>query len=536
VSVPKQTNPDVVDVLPYSGEQAENGSAQARLRRAEERFRLFMENVKEYAIFMLDVQGRVIDWNLGAEHILGYGSEVLGQPFSIFFPPDDRADGVPERELQKAAEAGQASDDRWHVRKDGSYFWALGITTAMRDDKGELRGFAKVLRDSTDRKRLEEQLREQNKALEDADRRKDEFLAMLAHELRNPLAPIFNGLTILQHDDLGADIQRNARSIIDRQVRTLARLIDDLLDVSRITMGKVQLARQRVNLNKIVRDAVEACTPMLESRKHELNLSLPADVVWIDADPTRIEQVITNLVNNAAKYTPESGRIEIALTTDGPHAAVRVKDNGIGIAADLLPRIFDLFTQGDPSLDRTQAGLGIGLTLVRKLVEMHDGTVHASSDGPGKGSEFVVVLPVLSAPVSAGTEAKAGVQKAEPLRVMVVDDNVDAVESLSLVLSLDGHDVATSYNATDALKIATEHRPDVMLLDIGLPDVNGYQLAEQLARIPELRHVVLIAMTGYGQDEARQRSAQAGFAYHLVKPVDPHDLERLLASIARDSR
>jgi PAS domain S-box-containing protein len=502
----------------------------------EERFRLFMANVREYAVFMLDNEGRVIDWNLGAEHVLGYGDEILGQPFEIFFPPDDRRDGVPERELRKAAETGQASDDRWHIRKDGTYFWALGITTAMRDEQGALKGFTKVLRDSTERKHFEEQLEERNNALQEADRRKDEFLAVLAHELRNPLAPIFNALSILEQEDLPNEAQRQARLLIDRQVRALASLIDDLLDVSRITREKIQLRRKEVELRVIIDNAVQACRPLIEAREHELSAALPPDPIWLDADQTRIEQVVVNLLNNAAKYSDRGSHITIAAVREHDQAVLRVRDTGVGIPPDLLPHVFDLFTQADRSLDRSQGGLGIGLTLVQKLVELHDGTVEARSEGVGRGSEFVVTLPVLDdRPKATSIEngARAPEKTANPLRVLVVDDNVDAAESLRMLLTMSGHQLQVVHSGLEAPEAAREHRPDVMLLDIGLPGLNGYQVAERIRDTPELKNIVLVALTGYGQEEDRRRAMQSGFHYHLVKPVDPHQLEDLLAQIGR---
>jgi PAS domain S-box-containing protein len=518
------------------GERARDEDLRARLRQAEERFRLFMENVKEYAVFMLDTSGRVVDWNLGAEQVLGYGQEILGQPFAIFFPPDDRRNGVPERELKRAADTGQSSDDRWHVRKNGSYFWAFGITTAMRDDAGTLKGFAKVLRDSTERKRFEEQLREKNVALQEADRLKDEFLAMLAHELRNPLAPIFNALSILHHEQLPSELGQQARSTIERQARILARLVDDLLDVGRVSGGKIQLRKAIVDLREIVDRAVNACRALLEARKHELAVSMPPAALWIEADATRMEQIVTNLLVNAAKYTEDGGKITITAIGEGNHAVLRVRDNGIGISQAFLPRVFDLFSQGERSLDRAQGGLGIGLTLVRKLAEMHGGTVQANSNGIGEGSEFVVSLPMADQ-ISQGSVTENGFQAPKltesPLRIVVVDDNVDAAESLRALLSLSGHDVQTAHSGTQALAVAQAYKPDLMFVDIGLPGLNGYEVAERLRQIPGLANMVLVAVTGYGQDEAKQRGQLAGFAHYLVKPIGFERVERLLDEVSR---
>jgi PAS domain S-box-containing protein len=507
-----------------------------RLRRAEERFRLFMENVKEYAVFMLDPEGRVVDWNLGAEHVLGYGEEIMGQPFAVFFPPEDTRAGIPEKELKTATETGQASDDRWHVRKDGTFFWAFGITTAMRDDDGTLKGFTKVLRDSTERKHFEEQLEQRNKALKEADRRKDEFLAMLAHELRNPLAPIFNALAIMEQENLPAGHHRQARQLIDRQARILARLIDDLLDVSRIASGKIQLRKASVELKVIVENAAKACRPIMVAQHHKLTVSLPAHPIWLDADQTRMEQVVVNLLNNAAKYSEEGGNISVTVAQEQDRAIVRVRDTGVGISPELLPVVFDLFTQGERSLSRSQGGLGIGLSLVKKLVELHGGKVEAHSEGSGKGSEFVLRLPVrneISKSLPHNQTATAPKKAEKPLSVLIVDDSVDAAESLRMLLGMSGHQVEMAHDGKLGIKMADEKKPDVMIVDIGLPGLNGYQVAERVRETPHLKGVVLVAVTGYGQEEDRRRSADAGFDYHLVKPVDPQKMEQLLALIGK---
>jgi PAS domain S-box-containing protein len=372
--------------------------------------------------------------------------------------------------------------------------------------------------------------------LRDDDRKKDEFLATLAHELRNPLAPVFNAITILQEENLAGEMRREAQQIIDRQVRQLAHLVDDLLDVSRITRGRIQLQVQPVELQTVLTAAVQACRSPIDDHHHELIMSVPPEPIWLDADPTRLEQVVVNLLMNAAKYSKDGSRITITARTEQQQAVVRVRDTGIGIAADMLPQVFDLFRQADRSLDRSKGGLGIGLSLVRKLVELHGGSVEAHSEGLGKGSEFVVRLPVRpAAPQSRSQErtAQAPVQSDHPLRVLVVDDNVDAAETLRLLLTMSGHDIDTAHSGETALQTANDFRPEVVLLDIGLPGLNGYQVAERIRRTPELKKVVLIAMTGYGQEEDRQRTQQAGFNFHLVKPVDPQQLQELLTTLAK---
>jgi PAS domain S-box-containing protein len=366
--------------------------------------------------------------------------------------------------------------------------------------------------------------------LREADRRKDEFLAMLAHELRNPLAPIRNSLEVLRVRRVNGDAAERAREMMARQVQHLVRLVDDLLDVSRIMRGKIELRKERVELHKVVERAVETAHPALDAQGHALTVSLPPEPIWLEADPIRLAQVVANLLNNAAKYTEKAGQVALTVERHGGEVVLRVKDTGIGIAPEMLPRLFELFMQAERSLARSQGGLGIGLALVKKLVEMHGGRVSASSAGPGKGSEFTIRLPVL--PAHAGQEAKAPapgpVQTPERLRVLVVDDNVDAAESLAMVLRFLKQDVQVAHDGPSALEAARTYRPDFIILDIGLPGLSGHDVARELRQQPEFRETLLVAVTGYGQDEDRRRSQEAGFDLHLTKPVEPSDLEKLL--------
>jgi signal transduction histidine kinase/DNA-binding response OmpR family regulator len=369
--------------------------------------------------------------------------------------------------------------------------------------------------------------------IQETDRRKDEFLAMLAHELRNPLAPIRNAVQVIRV--LGpADAQLgSARDLIERQVRHMTRLVDDLLDVSRITRGKIQLRFERVDVALAVANAVETSRPLIEARRHELTLSLPAEPLHVRADPARLAQVLSNLLNNAAKYTEEAGRIWLTVAREGTEAVFRVRDNGSGIAPQMLPHVFDLFTQADQSLDRAQGGLGIGLTLVRRLVEMQHGSVAAFSNGSGEGSEFVVRLPALPGEPrqeSANHHTAPTPASDNACRVLVVDDHVDAAASLAMLLRLYGHEVRTAADGLTALEEARSFRPEVVLLDIGLPGMDGYEVARRLRKESQGDHMLLAALTGYGQDKDRYRSREAGFDHHLVKPVDPEALHRLLAS------
>jgi PAS domain S-box-containing protein len=375
------------------------------------------------------------------------------------------------------------------------------------------------------------------RALKEADRRKDEFLAILAHELRNPLAPVRNAVQIMRLTGSLSPELEWAREVIERQVQQMSRLVDDLLDISRITSGKIQLRRERIQLAAVVNSAVEASRPLIDTLGHRLSVRLPREPVLLDADFARLSQVVLNLLNNAAKYTEHGGRIWLTAEVEGARAVLRVRDTGIGIPADMLPRIFEMFAQVDRSLERSQGGLGIGLTLVQELVEMHGGEVEALSAGPGRGSEFVVRLPILG---SGGEGAPAGeaVDPGVPTsnsRVLVVDDNRDAAESLAVLLRLHGCEVRTANDGLEAVAAASVFSPQLVLLDLGLPKLSGYDAARQI-REQQGSGVVLIAVTGWGQDEDRRRSREAGFDHHLVKPVELGELQELLPRIVRPAR
>jgi signal transduction histidine kinase/DNA-binding response OmpR family regulator len=368
--------------------------------------------------------------------------------------------------------------------------------------------------------------------IQENDRRKNEFLAMLAHELRNPLAPIRNAVEVLRRLGLKDDNLAWANDIIARQVEQLVRLVDDLLDISRINGGKIQLRREPIDLSVALARAVETSRPLIDARRHQLNVVLPTEALHVDADIVRIAQVLSNLLNNAAKYTGEGGTIEVKLARAGDEAVVHVRDNGVGIATDMLPRVFDLFTQVDRSLDRSQGGLGIGLTLVRRLVQMHGGNVQAFSAGTNQGSEFVIRLPVLAGMPSAelGHGLRPGNARDHARRrILIVDDHPDLIGTLARFLRLSGHEVRTAPNGPIALEELALYRPDVVLLDIGLPGMDGYEVAQSIRKQPGMETTVLVALTGYGQDEDRRRSREAGFDHHLIKPVD---LDALLAIVS----
>ena len=376
-----------------------------------------------------------------------------------------------------------------------------------------------------------------DESLQAADKRKDEFLATLAHELRNPLAPVRNAIQILQLRGPETKELQWARDVIDRQMQQMSRLIDDLMDVSRITRGRLDLRKERVELARVLQGAVETSRPLIDGSGHELTVALPAEPIYLNADITRLAQVFSNLLNNAAKYSERGGQIVLAAERQGSDVAVSVRDTGIGISREMLPRIFDMFTQVDRSLERTRGGLGIGLTLVKRLVEMHGGSVEARSDGPGKGSEFLVRLPIpvlnvppRSRPPDGDEPAVASARS----RILVADDNKDAATTLSVMLGILGYETRVAHDGSAALEAAAEFLPDVALLDIGMPKMNGYDVARGLREQPWGKDVVLIAVTGWGQAEDKQRTLEAGFDHHWVKPVDPTALASLLALVTRE--
>ena len=436
-----------------------------------------------------------------------------------------------------------------------------------RDYERQLREMNEALLiSSVKQHELAEQAQKAEAALHDLDHRKNEFLAMLSHELRSPLAPILNAALLLRlHSNrnrlqgIENPVVHQSATIIERQVGQLVRIVDELLEVSRITTGRIHLHQERIAAAVVVENAVATVRSLIEQRKHELTVSLPAQPIWLHADAARLEQVLVNLLTNAAKYTEDRGRIWLTLEQvagvrgqkpgiregssplspdscslpPGEWAVLRVRDTGVGIAPEVLPRVFDLFTQAARSLDRSQGGLGIGLALVQRLVEMHGGTVAASST-LGQGSEFVVRLPV--APAPQGQPSLPGTEKARPagpsLRVLVVDDNVDTVTTLAMLVQESGHEVRTAYDGAAVLEAALDYRPNLALLDVGLPGLNGFEVAKQLRQQPALKNIVLVAMTGYGQESDRQRSREAGFDHHLVKPGDFGKLLQILADVA----
>jgi PAS domain S-box-containing protein len=420
-------------------------------------------------------------------------------------------------------------------RRDGEVRWIVGRSQTLFSGEGADRRPVRTVGaelDVTDRRRDEARLRASEEALRKADQRKDEFLATLAHELRNPLAPIRTTAEMLTLPNISGEQLSWSRQVIHRQVEHMARLLDDLLDVARITQGKLQLRLQRVDLGTVVDTAVEAARPLLTARKHGLTVELPPELPNFDADPVRLAQVLSNLLTNAAKYTDSPGRISLKAHLDGGMLRISVKDNGIGLSPVALLDIFTMFSQVQDAHTRAEGGLGIGLALVKGLVDLHGGTIEVSSDGPERGSEFVVTLPCRAADMAqpaASPPAEAAGGAAVSRKILVADDNQDAANTLALLLRLAGHDVRTAHGGHAALTLAGEFHPEFALLDIGMPDLNGYEVAKQLRLTDDGKNLRLIALTGWGQDEDKRRARDAGFDHHLTKPVDPRRLDALLA-------
>ena len=493
----------------------------ASLHESEEQFRTLANSIPQLA-WMADSSGSIFWYNdrwldytgTTPEEMHGWGWKKVHHP--------DHVGRVVEK-IGLCFEAGEIWEDTFPLRgKDGTYRWFLSRAVPIRDQQGCVVRWFGSNTDVTEQHRIEEALRE-------TDRRKDQFLATLAHELRNPLSPIRNSVELLRMLELqNPKIQWNL-DVIDRQIQQMTRLIDDLLDVSRISRGKVVLRKEHVDLATVISRAAETVQPLIEERRHRLTISIANQPLFLEVDPVRIEQVVTNLLTNAAKYTEPEGKISLTARKETGGVSVRVRDTGIGMSSDFAPHAFEMFAQAESGKDRTQGGLGIGLALVRTLVEMHGGTVSAYSAGLGQGSEFTVQLPDSGElyPEEEGTarEPRKGVRAR---RILVVDDHKDSAQSLAIFLRLMGNDVHTSYDGPSALEAAAVYLPEVVLLDISLPGMTGYEVARSLRSLPGLEKAVLVAVTGWGQEEDRRRCKEAGFDQHVIKPVDFNFLSKLL--------
>jgi PAS domain S-box-containing protein len=531
----------VLGVIVLVIDVTERKRAEQQLRRSEAEARTLLElhrttvaNLGE-GMYTVDRQGLVTYVNPEAERLFGWtAAELLGKRMhevTHHHYPDGRPFPIEECSGFSVLHEGQVLRDfeDTFIRKDGTFFPVAYSSSPLKGADGQTVGLVVVFQDITERK-LHEQ------ALRDADRRKDEFLAMLAHELRNPLAPIRNSLNILRLMSQSDPAVEQVGQMMERQVNHMVRLVDDLLEVSRITRGKIELRLELVEVAGVVRSAVETSQPLISAAGHQLAVSIPPEPLTVHADPVRLSQVISNLLNNSAKYTETGGQIWLTVRREDDHVAISVRDTGIGIAPEMLPNVFQLFTQVDRDSARAQGGLGIGLTLVKSLTEMHGGEVHAHSAGPGQGSEFVIRLPLAAQQAGAETPpAEDGPRSGfSPRRILVVDDNRDAAMSMGMLLKVLGSDVRVEFSGPDALSAMAEYRPAIVLLDIGMPGMDGYEVARRIRQQPEYKDVTLIALTGWGQESDRRRSQSAGFDYHLTKPADINVLETLLISLQTD--
>jgi PAS domain S-box-containing protein len=488
-------------------------------------------NASQDAIIGKNLEFVVTSWNAGAEHLYGYtAEEAIGASIGIL-QPGDRPDELPS--LMTKVTHGESIDHLHTVRrcKDGTLIDVSLTLSPIKDRSGQTIGVSTIARNITEAVRMERQLEEQAKQLANEARLKDEFLAMLAHELRNPLAPIRTGIDVLRIVPPSGEEATQILDMMEEQATNLVRLIDDLLDVSRITRGKMELRRQRVALPKIITSAVQTVQPLIRGKSHQLTVTQAQESLHVHGDPTRLTQVVANLLNNAAKYTPTGGKIFLSTERVGDEVAIRVRDNGLGIASDVMPSIFGMFVQADSSLHRSQSGLGIGLTLVKSLMEMHGGTAEAASDGLGKGSQFTVRLPILPASdvVPEKTNELPNATRTFPCRrILIVDDVRPAAVILATLLRFLGQNVRTASSGAEALAMIEQEQPDLIVSDISMPEMDGYELAQEIRQRPEWNDIRLVAVTGYGQENDRKRAKEAGFNDHVVKPISKQDLERLL--------
>ncbi len=515
--------------------EVQNGARVYTLETADRPYRLLVEKMQQGAI-TLNMDGTIAYCNRHFADLVEKPLErLIGVDFRDFVPKDLETDF--EILLQRSLSGFSQGES--HLRNSSGGLVPVFFTfNTLPTDCGAAVGL--IVTDLTTQRHHKE-LEVTLEALKDADHRKNEFLAMLAHELRGPLAPITNAVILLGLQVKSeSPTHQQARAIIERQLRQLQHLVDDLLEISRITTGKIQLRREPIAVQDIVDCAVESVRPLIENKRHKLTVLMPPEPIWLNADAARLEQVVLNLLTNAAKYTEENGQVWITVEptiyfSDGVsgECVIRVRDNGVGIAPALIPFVFDLFTQAERSLDRSQGGLGIGLALVQRLTLLHGGSIEASSI-LGQGSEFILRLPLLSGerPIAKDGLSIGSKLVVRPLRVLLVDDNVDTILSFSMLLTACGHDIRTAHDGLTGLQVALNYQPDVALLDIGLPGLNGHEIARRMRMEPTLKNIVLVAMTGYGQDSDRQSSLDAGFNHHLVKPARFEDVKQILATVA----
>ncbi len=508
----------------YFRDATEQKQADERVKEAEAQFRAMADNIPQLS-WMASPDGSVFWFNRRWYEYTGTTFEqVQGNGWHRVVGPDELP-RVRER-FTSCIDRGEPWEDTFALRRhDGELRWHLSRAMPIKGEDGVVLRWFGSNTDITEQRKMAADLSE-------ADRRKNEFLATLAHELRNPLAPIRTGLQVLELSGDDRKAVEQARNMMDRQLGQMIRLVDDLMDVSRINSGKIELRKERVQLAVVVNSAIETSRPLIEKMGHELKVTLPEQPITVNADLTRLAQVFMNLLNNAAKYSEPGSLIQLSAQRHGGEVVVSVKDTGVGIAADHLPSVFDMFSQVERSLEKSQGGLGIGLTLVKRLVEMHGGSVDAHSDGPNLGSEFVVRLPVVVE--ASGTRTDAPPDERPPsssLRILIVDDNQDGADTLATMLEYMGNEIRVAYDGEEAVTATVEFRPDVVLLDIGLPKMNGYEACRRIRAQPGGNKLIIIAQTGWGQAEDRQRTREAGFDHHMVKPLDPRALQKLLANL-----
>ncbi|MEO7111721.1 MAG: ATP-binding protein [Polyangiaceae bacterium] len=502
------------------------------LAQQESLFRLFVASVRDYALFVLDPQGRISTWNAGAERIKGYrAEEAIGQHFSIFYQHPEATSGKCERELEIAAREGRFQEEGWRVRKDKTLFWAHVIITALRNDDGELVGFAKVTRDLTDRIGAEEQKLRLARSQE-SERRKDEFLAVIGHELRNPLSPMATAIHLIKTK--GAPGCEHEIDVLERQLSQLTRLLDDLMDVSRTLRENLKIDAQPVEISAVLKRALDVSSTHFTTNKQTLSVDVPERGLVVSADLERMTQVFGNILNNAAKYTNSGGRISVRAFRDGPSVAVAIQDTGRGIEPRNHTRVFELFTQGERGLDRRGGGLGVGLAIAKEFVERHGGHIAVESEGADKGSTFTVRLPryaVMDTPVPFSVQKVPTADSVSSRRVLVVDDNEDGAELIRIALTQLGHTVEVAFDGQTGLTRAESFKPDIVFLDIGLPGLSGYDVVRALRKTSFAKTIPIIAVTGYANASHRNEALSAGFTSHIAKPVDIHMLQMIIATL-----
>jgi two-component system CheB/CheR fusion protein len=520
----------------------ERRPAETAFRESEEHYRLIFENLKDYAIFMLDREGRIATWNSGAERVLKFAqSEAIGQPLSLIFGPEDRQAGVPSKELQQAQKQKSITQEGWRVRKDGVKFWGVGTLTTMVDDTGQLCGYVKILRDSTDKKLSEEALKQASRLAEEANKAKDNFLANVSHELRTPLGAIVLWINLLEEE--GTPVAQRVRETLDA-IRKCAdeqgKLIEDLVDTSRIVAGKFRLDFREIPLNSVVQAAIESVRPNAIEKGLKIEEMLDSRIGIVNADPSRIQQVIWNLLNNAVKFTPTGGSVKVEMRRYDKNVEIRVTDTGQGISKEFLPHVFERFGQADQfSGGGFNNGLGLGLSIAKQIVEMHGGTISAESDGPQKGTTFIVWLPLpevaVSGAIAIEKPSKQKISKAlAGQHVLLIEDTKQTRDALTAVLQRANAEVTAVGSAKAALDAFGQHRPNLIVSDIGLPDIDGYKLITEIRHIEKasnISSVPALALTAFAGKNVRSKALKSGFQLCLTKPIHARDLISTLVSL-----